>query len=426
MWTAFLLAQQIPPSRIVVLDSQLCGTGPSGRNGGFVNGLAESADQLERAFGRDRAAALVTRSSAEVAAIGEWASRHGVDAGFRQSGELIVSSSASQDEVGSDGLEACARLGLGSQFQRLTVGEVRERCDSPVFRAGMLMPGGATVHPGRLALGLRSVLLGLGVRLFENSQVRRLEVQSGRAVASGPGGVVRAKAGVIAAGVASASWPGLKNQLTMTSSHMVITEPVPDLLEQLGWTGGEAIIDGRTLVHYFRTTDDGRIAFGWGGGRISGGSLPSKRESVDRRLRDQVRRDLIRFFPALSHRRIEHAWGGPIDAAPNHLPGVRSLGDGVWHAAFGYTGNGVGPSRLCADVLCRLSLDRTAQLGELSPLVSLKPQRVPPEPFRRVGGSLIMRAIDRSERADEAGARPSVVDRLLSVVPDRLGYSVGR
>ena len=45
----------------------------------------------------------------------------------------------------------------------------------------------------------------------------------------------------------------------MTSSHIVLTEPVPDVLEEIGWTGGECITDGRTLLHYFRTTRDGRI-----------------------------------------------------------------------------------------------------------------------------------------------------------------------
>ena len=59
--------------------------------------------------------------------------------------------------------------------------------------------------------------------------------------------------------------------LTITSSHIVLTEPVPDLLEEIGWTGGECITDCRTMMHYFRTTPDGRIAFGWGGGRISMG-----------------------------------------------------------------------------------------------------------------------------------------------------------
>ena len=43
---------------------------------------------------------------------------------------------------------------------------------------------------------------------------------------------------------------------------MVITEPVPAVLEELGWTGGESITDMRTMVHYMRTTRDGRPSTG--------------------------------------------------------------------------------------------------------------------------------------------------------------------
>ena len=50
---------------------------------------------------------------------------------------------------------------------------------------------------------------------------------------------------VLAAGGALASFGPLRGRLTVASSHIVLTEPVPDVLEELGWTGGEAITDAR-------------------------------------------------------------------------------------------------------------------------------------------------------------------------------------
>ena len=61
----------------------------------------------------------------------------------------------------------------------------------------------------------------------------------------------------------------------------MLTEPVPDVLEEIGWTGGECVTDARTFVHYFRTTRDGRIAFGWGGGRLAPGARLDGRIEVD-------------------------------------------------------------------------------------------------------------------------------------------------
>jgi glycine/D-amino acid oxidase-like deaminating enzyme len=74
---------------------------------------------------------------------------------------------------------------------------------------------------------------------------------------------------------------------------------------------------------------------------------------------EETRRGLLRIFPMLEGRRIEHAWGGPIDVSPTHLPAIVTLEGGRAWAAFGYTGNGVGPSHLAGRSLAALALGRT-------------------------------------------------------------------
>ena len=131
----------------------------------------------------------------------------------------------------------------------------------------------------------------------------------------------------------------------------MLTEPVPDVLEAIGWTGGECITDARTFVHYFRTTRDGRIAFGWGGGRLAPGARLGGRVEVDAEVAAETRRHLVAMFPQLEGRAITHAWGGPIDVSPSHLPQIGTLDGAPVHYAFGYTGNGVGPSHLAGRIL---------------------------------------------------------------------------
>ena len=89
--------------------------------------------------------------------------------------------------------------------------------------------------------------------------------------------------------------------------------------------------------------------------------------------------------PALEGTRIEHAWGGPIDVSPTHLPVIWSSSPGV-HCAFGYTGHGVGPSHMLGRSLASLALDRHDEASRLA-IVDPPPQQVPPEPFRFVGGT---------------------------------------
>jgi glycine/D-amino acid oxidase-like deaminating enzyme len=238
-------------------------------------------------------------------------------------------------------------------------------------------------------------------------------------------GQVRARVAVIAVNAASGTLEPLRNRLTVSSSHIVCTAPVPDVIERLGWDGGEAISDGRALLHYTRTTRDGRIVFGWAGGRMAAGARPGGRMEVDPRVIEQVRTDLLRFFPQLAGRRMAHAWGGPIDVSPTHRPAIVGLRAVPAWAAFGYTGNGVGPSHLFGRALAALALDRRDPVTRL-PFVDPPPRSVPPEPLRIAGAALIRRALVRKEAAEEAGRKADPVTAAIASLPRLLGLHIVR
>ncbi|TMK71906.1 MAG: FAD-dependent oxidoreductase [Actinobacteria bacterium] len=425
MWTAWFVTELEPDARVVVLEAEVCGTGPSGRNGGFVNSLWIGLARIRERFGAAAALDVARASEAAVDGVGHWCREQGVDAWYRRGGYLQVSTTPAHDHSPLAAVQAAASLGVQKTCIAQTPSEVRERCCSPLFRGGAYYPAAATVQPARLALGLRERLIEQGVQVFEGSHARRLRSHAGGVEIETHGGRVRANAAVLAAGGRLAAHPSLRRRLTVTSSHMVITEPVPDILEKIGWTGGECITDSRAMVQYFRTTPDGRIAFGWGGGRIVAGARINGRAEVDGRVAAEVERRLARVFPAVRGRRIDHAWGGPIDVSPSHLPVIGSLtGDHV-HYAFGYTGNGVGPSRLVGRTLASMALERPDEYTRLA-LVEPPPVRVPPEPFRYAGGAIIRAALLRRERLEEEGRRPDPLTRFVAGVPERIGVHIGR
>jgi glycine/D-amino acid oxidase-like deaminating enzyme len=417
MWTAWQLHEK---ARVVLLEADVCGHGPSGRNGGFCETLWSNLPSLRERFGDERALAAAAASSESVRAIGDWCEAEGVDAWFKRAGFLMASTDASQDAVIDRILEATDREHVAA----LDEAAVRARCASPRFRRGLFVPDDATVHPARLALGLRRRLLERGVAIHEHSRVRALHVNGPRAVVAETGSArVRAGAAVLAVNAATRGVRPLRSRLSVTSSHIVLTEPVPDVLEQIGWTGGESITDGRLLVHYFRTTNDGRILFGWGGGRLAWGARLNGRVEVDPQVAATVHDHLVEMFPELAGRRITHAWGGPIDVSPSHLPQIGTLDDGPVHYAFGYTGNGVGPSHLAGRVLSALAL---GEGDRALALVDPAPAYVPPEPFAWVGGMIVRRAIIRSEHSLSDGRRPDVLTRAVTAVPKALGIHVSR
>jgi glycine/D-amino acid oxidase-like deaminating enzyme len=429
MWAAWFLKQLEPDADVALVETDVCGHGPSGRNGGFVNELWFSLASMRRRFGADAALAVARAAHDAVTGIGRFCEEQDVDAWYRRGGYLHVSTSPLHDRHPLEAAEACSELGAPEACQALSAEHVAERCRSPVFRGGAFYPGAATVHPARLSLGLRLRLLEAGVRIHEHSPVRRVAGAEVNGTGSDvevhtAAGRLRAHTAVLASGGALGRLAPLRRRLTVTSSHMLITEPVPDLLEEIGWTRGECITDSRAMIHYFRTTPDGRIAFGWGGGRIVPGARLGEQVDVDPELAAAVQEHVLRFFPGLAGRRIEHVWGGPIDVSPTHLPAVVSVGPRA-HAAFGYTGNGVGPSHLCGRILASLALERTDEPTRLA-IVDPEPVRVPPEPFRYAGGTIIRRALLRKEAAEEQGREADPVTRFVAGIPERVGFHIGR
>ena len=427
MWTAWRISQLEPEASVILIEAHGCGHGPSGRNGGFANAMWFSAHTLRERLGGAGAAGVLRAAQDAVDEIGRFCSEQEVDAWFRQSGYLQVSAAPAQDHVPDEAVGVCHELGEGDQAQAQSADQVARRCRSPRFRGGVLYPGTATVQPARLALGLRDRLAERpGLRVFEGSPLRRLRAGPWGCLAEMPAARIRAGSCVLAIGpAAGAAGSPLRGRLTVTSSHIVLTEPVPDLLEEIGWTGGECITDSRAMVHYMRTTPDGRIAFGWGGGRIACGARLGGPTELDGDVVGQVASHLRSFFPGLEGRRITHAWGGPIDVSPNHLPVVVPIGSDRAFGVFGYTGNGVGPSLMMGRTAASLALDRRDEQSRLA-LVDPAPRRVPTGFASWLGGNAIRAGLVAKEAAEENGATAGPLSSGLAAIPERIGFHIGR
>ena len=428
MWTAWNLLRAEPGATVVLLESDRFGFGPSGRNGGFCDAMWVSFARLVERFGVEAAIEVGRAADESVAQIGQFAEQQGVDCWFTKAGYLNVSTAPAQDGSWDENYEAMVEAGFDDLPVQLDPAGVAGICRSPAFRDGLFYREAATVQPARLAFGLREALLEAGALMFERSAVRAVEDGRGGAIALTELGSVRADTVILAGGatMAGTGWP-FADRVTMASSHMVITEPVPDLVEEIGWTGGEAISDCRSLLNYFRTTPDGRIAFGWGGGRIAAGGRRRGTAEVDPEVTRRVIENAISYFPGLEGRRFEHAWGGPIDASASHLPHVVRFPSGRAFGAVGYTGNGVGPTQLAGRCLASLARgvdDRYSNLPLIEPVSALT--RVPPEPFRWAGGAVIRAAIDNREAAEMAGVHPDPLSSGISRIPGLIGFHIGR
>jgi len=279
---------------------------------------------------------------------------------------------------------------------------------------------GITVQPARLVRAVRRAALAAGATLHEGTRVTRIDdgrLQTEHGVVSAPEIVVATNAWVC-------GWPPVRGRVTPFGSYVVLTEPVPELLEEIGWTGGEAIVDARMFIHYFRTTNDGRVLMGTGSGPIGRGGRIDARFFTDAATIARAELGLRRLLPALAGARVERAWGGPIDVSSDHLPFFGTVPRTRIHYGVGYSGNGVGPSWLGGQILASLVLRSDDEWSRL-PLARIGPKRLPPEPLRTPGGALVRRAVLAAEEADEAGRRANPATRAVAALPRVLGLRIG-
>jgi glycine/D-amino acid oxidase-like deaminating enzyme len=423
LWTALAVREREPSARIVVLEAELCGEGPSGRNGGFLHGYWSPLARLRRVFGDGGALAIARAGEAIIPGVRDFAERRGADVWLREAPLLEVSAAPSQDEAIDRAVETARELGVEEEAVPLNAEGVAEHCASPRFRRGVRFREGATVQPARLSRALRAAAIEDGITVHERSPVLKLH-RGAPNVLETPRGRVRAREVVVAVNAAAAGWRPIARRLTAFGSYVVLTEPVPELLERINWTGGESIADGRMFLHYFRTTNDGRVVMGSGSGPIGFGGRIDGRFTADVPSVARAEAGLRYLLPDFADVKIERAWGGPIDVSADRFPFFGTVPNSRIHYGAGYSGNGVGPSWLGGQILARLALGVEDELTSL-PLVNRKVRPLPPEPLKGWGGAVVRGAALRVEEAEEAGQTAPVPLRAVAALPRVLGLRVG-
>ncbi len=413
LWTALMLKEQNPALDVVLIEADICGAGASGRNGGCALSWSAKYFTLERLFGMQEAVRLVKASEQSIYAIGDFCRAHGIDADYRLDGTLYTATNRAQMGATDGVIAALERQGINS-FQRLPVEQVQRLAGSARHLEGWFSPAAATVQPGKLVRGLRRVALQKGVRIHEGTAMTGLQ-EGPQAGVETAGGTVRAGRVVLALNAWMArAFPQFERSVAIVSSDMIITEPQPQLLRQIGLTSGVSVLDSRIFVHYYHNTSDGRLMLGKGGNTFAyGGRMlpvfdqPSPYEAL-------LRRSLGDFFPTLAQVPVAATWNGPSDRSVTGLPFFGRLGSqGNVFYGFGYSGSGVGPCHMGGQILSSLTLGLDNPWTR-SPLVNGPLGYFPPEPIRYLGSLMVRNAIRRKEQAEDHGHRPRRLDVRLA------------
>ncbi len=413
LWTALQLKEAQPSLDVVLIEADICGAGASGRNGGCALSWSAKYFTLARLFGEEEAVRLVRESERSIHAIGAFCTANGIDCDYRLDGTLYTATNQAQVGVTDAVIAALQQRGINS-FERLPLEQLQRLAGSARHLEGWFSPAAATVQPGRLVRGLRRVALARGVRIHEGTAMTALE-HGAPATLRTLHGSIRADRVVLGLNAWMArAFPQFQRSVAIVSSDMVITEPCPELLQEIGLTTGVSVLDSRIFVHYYHNTSDGRLMLGKGGNTFAFGGRMLPVFDQPSPYRPLLRESLGGFFPALAHVPLAASWNGPSDRSVTGLPFFGRLdGQGNVFYGFGYSGSGVGPCHMGGQILASLALGQD-NAWTRSPLVNGPLGLFPPEPIRYLGSLLVRDAIRRKERAEDRGQRPRRLDVRLA------------
>jgi putative aminophosphonate oxidoreductase len=411
LWTALRIKEQAPQTDVAIVEADICGGGPSGRNGGFALSFWHHFAALEHACGSVEALRLAHASCDAIDEIGSFCEQHRIDAQYRPDGWFWTATNASQVGAWASTIEAIGSHGE-QPFAAVDPAELVSATGSSSHIAGVFERTAATVQPALLARGLMRVAQERGVKVFEGSPMVALQ-RSTPLVVRTASGQLTADRVVLAINAWSGQVRELRRAFVVVSSDIAITEPAGEGLSGSGWRDGACISDSRLMVNYYRTTPDGRIALGKGGGRLAYGTQIGSSFTGASPIETELAARLRLLYPFTANVPIAASWTGPIDRTVDGLPFFVALGRPDLVCGAGYSGNGVAPSVLGGRILASLALgldDEWARCG----LVRRPPRGMPGEPARYIGGNIVRNAVGRKERAEDDGRPVAALDRALA------------
>ncbi|AMZ73661.1 MULTISPECIES: NAD(P)/FAD-dependent oxidoreductase [Pseudomonas] len=328
---------------VVLLEAHRIGWGASGRNGGqLIRGVGHGLDQFAPIIGADGVRQMKLMGLEAVEIVRQRVERFQIPCDLTW-GYCDLANKPSDLEGFAEDAEELRSLGYRHPTRLLQANEMHSVVGSDRYVGGLIDMGSGHLHPLNLALGEAAAAQQLGVRLFEQSAVTRIDYGPEVKVHTQQGSV-RAKTLVLGCNAyLNGLNPQLGGKVLPAGSYIIATEPLSQAQAQALLPQNMAVCDQRVALDYYRLSADRRLLFG-------GACHYSGRDPQD--IGAYMRPKMLKVFPQLADVKIDYQWGGMIGIGANRLPQIGRLKDqpNVYYAQA-YSGHGVNATHLAGKLL---------------------------------------------------------------------------
>jgi gamma-glutamylputrescine oxidase len=302
----------------VLLEKDRIGSGATGHSmGGLVPGIEqEDIWQSVEKYGEDRTKTIWRVSGNAIDEIASLCSKKGIKCDFVRGPALDLVED--RKELGLLDYEHKAAGRCGVETEIIEEGRLRGEVAVGKSVVGALeYKNCAQLNPAAFVNGLAIAIKGHAERLFQGTEVNKIENDDGSFTITTGKGRLKANKLILATESYTPQLGILKKRMATVRINALATERLdPDLMEKLGFRDKLAWNLGRDY-NFIRTTADNRVI-------IDGGDSLSKAEGdmpQQKRIME-IHERLIELFPSLSGQGIEFEWSGRMAAPIRYVPGL--------------------------------------------------------------------------------------------------------
>ena len=391
------LSQLCPKDKIILIDAKVIGTGPAGRNSGFMIDLPHDLSSDNYASGIENDLHQIKLNRHAIAFAKEAAVEYSLPKGVvNPSGRINAAAQAPGMRHNEDYAKHLSQL--GEKYEFIDAQAMQKITGSDFYSGGLYLPGAVLLQPAQYIRGLKKGLKKK-INIYENTPALEI-IKNGKTwQVNTPKGKISTPKIILAVNGHAESFGFYKRRLLHIFTYASMTEPLNAKQtialggdEQWGITPADPMGSsirrikgayGTRIVVRNRWTYD-----------------PTMVVSEDRVDRFGVSQDksFIDRFPMLDDVRMEYRWAGRLCLSRNSVPAFGFVDDGIISACCQ---NGLGTAKgtlagiAAAELFAGLDSSIANDLMAYDP-----PKKVPIQPFAWLGATASIKWREWKGRAE--------------------------
>ena len=317
---------------VAVMDQYEIGWGASSRNGGMATpGLKQDIFKIHKKYGMDYAREFWKSSVDAIDLLEQIIIEENIDCDWSRKGHIALACKQSHyDELPE--YAAWIKKEMGHEKTIVPREEIRSEIGTDAYFGGLSDESSGGLQPAKYVDGLARAVADLGVRLYENTRVEKICRNNGAHELITSKGYMKAREVIIATnGYTDMLVPELKPKVFPVGSYIIVSEPLPQALQDILSPKRRMFYDSKWFINYFRLTPDGRML--WGGRNDLSTNLDLNESA------ENLSQQVYKVFPELNDYEFTHTWTGKLGITFDLMPHIGTI-NGI-HYAFGYGGHGL-------------------------------------------------------------------------------------